>query len=54
MGTLVTTVGYTPFFVGLAVLDLLGAVILWSVVREPEGVGTATPAPAPSAATTAA
>ena len=25
MGALVTTIGYTPFFVGLAVLDLLGA-----------------------------
>jgi MFS transporter, ACS family, hexuronate transporter len=35
MGTLVTTVGYTPFFVGLAVLDLLGALILWTLVREP-------------------
>ena len=36
MGTLVTTVGYTPFFIGLAALELLGAVILWTVVREPE------------------
>jgi MFS transporter, ACS family, hexuronate transporter len=36
MGTLVTTVGYTPFFVGLAVLDLIGALILWTVVREPQ------------------
>ena len=44
MGTLVTTVGYTPFFVGLAALDLLGALILWTVVREP-AVG-ATPATA--------
>jgi ACS family hexuronate transporter-like MFS transporter len=35
MGTLVTTIGYTPFFVGLAALDLLGALILWTVVREP-------------------
>ena len=35
MGTLVATVGYTPFFVGLAILDLLGALILWTVVREP-------------------
>jgi MFS transporter, ACS family, hexuronate transporter len=35
MGTLVTTVGYTPFFVGLAILDLLGALILWTLVREP-------------------
>ena len=34
MGALVTRVGYTPFFIGLAVLDLLGAVILWTVVRE--------------------
>ena len=35
MGTLVTTIGYTPFFVGLAVLDLVGACILWTVVQEP-------------------
>ncbi len=35
MGSLVNTVGYTPFFVGLAVLDLLGALILWTLVREP-------------------
>ena len=34
MGALVTRIGYTPFFIGLAVLDLLGAVILWTVVRE--------------------
>jgi ACS family hexuronate transporter-like MFS transporter len=37
MGTLVTTIGYTPFFVGLAALDLLGAMILWTFVREPAG-----------------
>ncbi len=36
IGTLVATVGYTPFFVGLAVLDLIGAVVLWTVVREPQ------------------
>jgi ACS family hexuronate transporter-like MFS transporter len=41
MGTLVTTVGYTPFFVGLAALDLLGALILWTVVREPAGASSA-------------
>jgi ACS family hexuronate transporter-like MFS transporter len=35
IGTLVTRVGYTPFFVGLAALDLLGAAILWTLVREP-------------------
>jgi ACS family hexuronate transporter-like MFS transporter len=41
MGALVTQVGYTPFFVGLAALDLLGAVILWTVVREPRGASIA-------------
>ncbi len=35
MGGLVATIGYTPFFVGLAALDLLGALILWTFVREP-------------------
>jgi ACS family hexuronate transporter-like MFS transporter len=34
MGVLVAKTGYAPFFVGLAALDLLGAVVLWSVVRE--------------------
>jgi len=34
IGALVTTVGYAPFFVGLGVLDLIGAVVLWTVVRE--------------------
>jgi MFS transporter, ACS family, hexuronate transporter len=34
MGALVTTVGYTPFFIGLAALDLVGAAVLWTVVRE--------------------
>ena len=43
MGALVTQIGYTPFFVGLAALDVLGAVILWTVVREqrPEPVSVA-------------
>ncbi len=35
IGGLVATVGYTPFFVGLAVLDLAGAALLWTLVREP-------------------
>jgi ACS family hexuronate transporter-like MFS transporter len=35
MGALVMRIGYTPFFIGLAALDLLGAVILWTAVREP-------------------
>ena len=34
IGALVMRIGYTPFFVGLAALDLLGALVLWSVVRE--------------------
>src|SRR6187399_2686839 len=34
MGALVTRIGYTPFFIALAALDLLGAVVLWTVVRE--------------------
>jgi MFS transporter, ACS family, hexuronate transporter len=34
MGALVARLGYTPFFIGLAALDVLGAVILWTVVRE--------------------
>jgi ACS family hexuronate transporter-like MFS transporter len=34
IGALVLTIGYTPFFIGLSALDLVGAVVLWSVVRE--------------------
>jgi len=34
IGGLVATIGYTPFFVCLGLLDVLGAVILWTVVRE--------------------
>jgi ACS family hexuronate transporter-like MFS transporter len=34
IGSLVATVGYTPFFIGLAALDLVGAVVLWILVRE--------------------
>jgi ACS family hexuronate transporter-like MFS transporter len=34
IGGLVASIGYTPFFVGLAVLDLIGAVVLWTLVRE--------------------
>jgi ACS family hexuronate transporter-like MFS transporter len=36
IGGLAATIGYTPLFVGLPVLDLIGAVVLWTVVREPE------------------
>jgi len=34
IGALVLTIGYTPFFIGLSALDLVGAVVLWTVVRE--------------------
>ncbi len=36
IGSLVATLGYTPFFVCLGVLDLIGAVILWTVVSDRE------------------
>jgi len=35
IGGLLASVGYTPFFVSLAVLDLLAALLLWCLVREP-------------------
>ena len=35
IGGLVARVGYAPFFVALGILDLLGAAVLWLVVREP-------------------
>jgi ACS family hexuronate transporter-like MFS transporter len=35
IGGLVATIGYTPFFVGLAALDLVGAAVLWTLVRDP-------------------
>jgi ACS family hexuronate transporter-like MFS transporter len=40
IGGLVSTIGYTPFFIALGLLDLLGAAVLWTLVRErtPEGV----------------
>jgi ACS family hexuronate transporter-like MFS transporter len=35
IGALVASIGYTPFFICLAALDLVGAVLLWTLVREP-------------------
>jgi ACS family hexuronate transporter-like MFS transporter len=34
IGALVIRIGYTPFFICLGVLDLVGAAVLWTVVRE--------------------
>jgi ACS family hexuronate transporter-like MFS transporter len=49
IGRLVTTVGYTPFFIGLAALDLVGAAVLWLLVRDPNaGTGGTAPAPRPA------
>jgi ACS family hexuronate transporter-like MFS transporter len=33
IGALVTKVGYTPFFICLGILDLIGALVLWTVVK---------------------
>ncbi|UXC92812.1 MULTISPECIES: MFS transporter [Sphingobium] len=35
LGQMVDQVGYEPFFILLGVLDLVGAVILWTLVRKP-------------------
>ncbi len=35
IGGLVVSVGYAPFFVALGVLDLIGATLLWTLVRKP-------------------
>jgi ACS family hexuronate transporter-like MFS transporter len=34
IGGLVKTIGYSPFFVALGVLDIIAAIWLWTVVRE--------------------
>ena len=36
IGALVTTIGYSPFFICLGVMDLFGAALLWTLVREPQ------------------
>ncbi|MEY4706606.1 MAG: hypothetical protein RJB58_329 [Pseudomonadota bacterium] len=35
IGGLVSTIGYTPFFIALAVFDLIAAVVVWTVIRKP-------------------
>jgi ACS family hexuronate transporter-like MFS transporter len=35
IGGLVSTIGYSPFFVALGLLDLVAAVLLWVLVRPP-------------------
>lgn len=35
IGGLVQTVGYNPFFIALGLLDIVAAVLLWTLVRKP-------------------
>jgi ACS family hexuronate transporter-like MFS transporter len=35
LGSLVDEVGYQPFFILLGLLDLLGAALLWTLIRKP-------------------
>jgi len=35
IGGLVSTIGYAPFFVALSALDLVAAVVVWTVIRKP-------------------
>jgi MFS transporter, ACS family, hexuronate transporter len=37
VGALVTRIGYSPFFVCLSILDIVGAIVLWTLVRERGG-----------------
>jgi len=34
IGGLVSKIGYTPFFIALGLLDIVGAAVLWTLVRE--------------------
>jgi ACS family hexuronate transporter-like MFS transporter len=49
LGKLVSVYGYGPFFIALPMFDVLGAVLLWALVRErraddqPAGPVAATP-----------
>jgi ACS family hexuronate transporter-like MFS transporter len=35
LGSLVDKVGYQPFFILLGATDLLGAALLWTLIRKP-------------------
>jgi len=41
IGSLVARIGYWPFFVCLSVLDIFGAIVLWSLVTEPDNLRSA-------------
>jgi MFS transporter, ACS family, hexuronate transporter len=38
VGALANTIGYNPLFVCLAVFDLIGAVVIWSLLREQDAM----------------
>jgi len=46
IGSLVATVGYDPFFVALGLLDIAGAVLLWTLVRDRPAVKKVSELPA--------
>ena len=35
IGGLVSSIGYEPFFIALSVLDLLAAIVVWTVIQKP-------------------
>ena len=44
IGGLQATIGYSPFFVALGLLDLIAAVLLWTLVRPPAPIQEKAPA----------
>jgi MFS transporter, ACS family, hexuronate transporter len=34
IGAFVSVIGYSPFFITLAFFDVIGAVVLWTFIRE--------------------
>lgn len=46
MGELVKVIGYNPFFIVLSLMDIFGAIILWSFVREYRTQSGTLPVPA--------
>ena len=35
LGALVAIIGYGPFFISLSIVDVIGAVVLWVLLKEP-------------------
>ncbi|WP_078201479.1 MFS transporter [Cupriavidus necator] len=46
IGALATTIGYNPLFVCLALFDVIGALVVWSMISPGSGGAQAGPAPA--------